>query len=152
MDAKDVQIIRALQADGRLSNQDLAEKVNLSPSPCLRRLRLLEERGVISGYTALVNARAYGLQVMAFVRITLQRHEKDTVHQFEKRVRDIDEVLDCYLLTGDADYLLRVLVEDLDAYETFVRSRLHAIPGIASINTSLVYSNVKQTQIFPLRS
>src|SRR6516165_10270431 len=128
IDAKDRRIIRELQRDGRLTNQDLAERVNLSPSPCLRRVRLLEERGVIVGYSADVDARACGFQITAFIRITLQRHDRDAVDSFEKRIRDVDEILDCYLLTGEADYLLRVIVADLNEYEYFVRHRLHGIP------------------------
>jgi Lrp/AsnC family leucine-responsive transcriptional regulator len=149
MDAKDRQIVRALQKDGRLTNQDLADRVALSPSPCLRRVRLLEERGIITGYAARVDAKAYGLAVTAYIRVALQRHEKDSVRTFEARVAEIDEILECYLMTGDADYLLKVMVADLDAYEVFVRNRLHAIPGIASINTSLVYGVVKDSKVFP---
>lgn len=150
LDARDLQIVRALQDDGRLSNLDLAQRVNLSPSPCLRRVRLLEEAGVIRGYSADVDPRALGLNVTAFIRITLTRHDRDAVARFESRVRDIDEILDCHLLTGEADYLLRVMVPDLDAYEGFVRNRLHAIPGTASITTSLVYGTVKSSRVFPL--
>ncbi|MFZ5751723.1 MAG: Lrp/AsnC family transcriptional regulator [Pseudomonadota bacterium] len=150
LDARDLKIVRALQDDGRLSNLDLAQRVNLSPSPCLRRVRLLEEAGVIRGYSADVDPRALGLNVTAFIRITLTRHDRDAVARFESRVRDIDEILDCHLLTGEADYLLRVMVPDLDAYEGFVRNRLHAIPGIASITTSLVYGTVKSSRVFPL--
>lgn len=150
LDSRDLQIVRALQDDGRLSNLDLAQRVNLSPSPCLRRVRLLEEAGVIRGYSADVDPRALGLNVTAFIRITLTRHDRDAVARFESRVRDIDEILDCHLLTGEADYLLRVMVPDLDAYEGFVRNRLHAIPGIASITTSLVYGTVKSSRVFPL--
>lgn len=149
MDAKDWQILRALQRDGRMTNQDLAAEVNLSPSPCLRRVRLMEERGVITGYTAAADPKACGLAVSAFIRITLARHDLEAVGRFEARVQDIDEILDCHLLTGEADYLLRVLVADLDAYEDFVRNRLHRIPGIASISTSLVYGVVKQSRVFP---
>ncbi|WP_106753630.1 Lrp/AsnC family transcriptional regulator [Pannonibacter carbonis] len=149
LDTKDRQIIRALQEDGRLTNQDLAEKVNLSPSPCLRRVRLLEERGVITGYAAKVDPAACGLEITAFIRISLQRHEGANVSDFEARVRRIPEILACYLMTGEADYLLRVVVADLKAYEAFVRDQLHHIPGIASINTSLVYGVVKETSVFP---
>lgn len=150
IDAKDWQIIRELQRDGRLTNQELAARVNLSPSPCLRRVRLLEEAGVIAGYSADVDPRACGLSITAFIRITLQRHERDVVEHFEQSVRRIDEILDCYLLTGEADYLLRVVVADLEEYERFVRKRLHAIPGISSMRTSLVYGTVKSSRVFPL--
>lgn len=150
IDAKDIQIIRALQKNGRLTNLELAEQVNLSPSPCLRRVRLLEQAGVIRGYSADVDARAVGLQITAFIRITLQRHERDAVQIFEARVQAIDEILDCHLMTGEADYLLRVLVADLDAYEHFVRNRLHTISGIASITTSFVYGTVKASHVMPV--
>jgi Lrp/AsnC family leucine-responsive transcriptional regulator len=150
LDAKDRQIVRELQRDGRLTNQDLAERVNLSPSPCLRRVRLLEEAGVITGYSADVDARACGFQITAFIRITLQRHDREAVDSFEKRIRDLDEILDCHLLTGEADYLLRVIVADLNEYEYFVRNRLHGIPGISSITTNLVYGTIKSSRVFPL--
>lgn len=150
MDAKDRQIIRALQQDGRLTNLDLAARVNLSPSPCLRRVRLLEEAGIITGYAAVVEPRAVGLRVSAFIRITLARHDREAVARFEAQVQDIEEILDCHLLTGEADYLLRVMVPDLDAYEAFVRNRLHTIAGINSITTSLVYGTVKSSRILPV--
>lgn len=150
IDAKDRQILRALQTDGRLSNIDLAAQVNLSPSPCLRRVRLLEEAGIISNYAAVVDQRAIGLHITAFLRITLARHDREVVHAFEARVRDIDEIQDCHLMTGEADYLLRVVVANLDDYEAFVRGRLHTIPGIGSIRTSLAYSTVKHSRVLPL--
>jgi len=149
MDARDRQIVRELQKDGRLTNQELAERVNLSPSPCLRRVRLLEEAGVITGYTALVDQKAMGLPVTAFIRVRLERHADETVKTFEARVARLDEVLDCWLLAGGDDYLLRVVVASLEAYEAFVRRRLHAIPGIASIDTSFAYGTVKSTRVLP---
>ena len=150
IDAKDRRIIRELQQNGRLTNLELAERVNLSPSPCLRRVRMLEEASVIVGYSADIDRRACGFQIMAFIRITLQRHERDVVEHFEKRIREVDEILECFLLTGEADYLLRVIVADLDDYEHFVRNRLQGIPGIASIATSLVYGTIKSSRLFPL--
>ncbi|WP_392336795.1 Lrp/AsnC family transcriptional regulator [Loktanella salsilacus] len=150
MDRKDRQIIAALQRNGRLTNQDLAEQVNLSPSPCLRRTRALEERGVIKGYTAIVDEKAYGLPVTALVRISLERHTGAVVDLFEKKVRETAQILDCYVITGSEDYLLRVLVEDLAGYEAFVRTKLHNIPGIASIDSSFAYGILKQSTVFPL--
>ncbi len=149
MDSKDIQILQTLQQEGRLSNQDLSDRVNLSPSPCLRRLRHLEETGVIQGYTALVNQKAYGLPLTVFIRIVLERHIKDIVHIFEQHIQEIPEIMECYMITGDADYLLRVICRDLDAYEHFVRQTLHTIPGIASIDTSVTYGSVKQKHIYP---
>lgn len=149
MDAKDRQIIRALQGNGRMTNQDLAAEVNLSPSPCLRRLRNLEESGALRGYSAEVDAKAYGLPITVFVRVRLERHNEDDVQRFESRIRAIDEVLECHVLTGAPDYQLRVVVPGLDAYEDFIRHRIHPIGGIASIDTSFVYSTVKKTNVFP---
>jgi DNA-binding Lrp family transcriptional regulator len=149
MDGKDRQIIAALQQEGRLTNQELSERVALSPSPCLRRLRLLEDSGVIKGYTAIVDEQAYGLPITAFVRIRLERHSQDVIAGFERKIRSIDAILDCYVMTGDADYLLRVLIESLQDYEQFVRMKLHTIDGIASIDTSFAYGVVKRSNVFP---
>ncbi|MFK7888129.1 MAG: Lrp/AsnC family transcriptional regulator [Gammaproteobacteria bacterium] len=149
MDDKDRQIIRALQHNGRITNQDLAELVNLSPSPCLRRVKNLEEKGVIRGYSAQVDAKAYGLPITVFVRIRLERHNEADVQNFESRIGMIDEVQECHVLTGAMDYQLRVVVSDLDAYEHFIRRRIQQIGGIASIDTSFVYGTVKTTSVFP---
>lgn len=149
IDETDRRIIRELQKNGRMSNQELSERINLSPSPCLRRTKALEESGVIKGYTALIDQQAYGLPVTALIRIRLERHAEDSVRIFEARVRATPEILDCYLVTGDADYLLRVLVESLDAYEDFIRRKIHVIPGITSIDTSLAYGIIKQSHIYP---
>ena len=149
MDGKDRQIIRALQANGRMTNQDLADAVNLSPSPCLRRLRNLEATGAITGYGAEVDAKAYGLPVTVFVRIKLERHNEEDVQRFERAVMRIDEVLECHVLTGATDYQLRVVVSDLEAYEDFIRTRIHPIGGIATIDTTFVYGTVKKTGVFP---
>jgi Lrp/AsnC family leucine-responsive transcriptional regulator len=149
MDDKDRQIIRALQRNGRATNLDIAAEVNLSPSPCLRRIRLLEESGAIRGYRAIADPRAYGLPVTVFIRIRLERHSAETVAQFEARIRGLDEVLECLLMTGSADYLLRVVVAGLEAYEEFIRNRIHPIDGIASIDSSFVYGTIKNTGVFP---
>ncbi|MFX0541096.1 Lrp/AsnC family transcriptional regulator [Roseovarius sp. S4756] len=152
MDSKDRQIIRALQANGRISNQDLAAQVSLSPSPCLRRLRNLEASGVIRGFGADVDPAAYGLPITVFVRIRLERHNQDDITRFERRIGTMDEVLECHILTGSTDYQLRVVVADLAAYERFIRDRIQPLGGIASIETSFVYSIVKRTGVFPVLS
>lgn len=149
MDSKDRDIIAALQADGRMSNQDLSERVNLSPSPCLRRLRALEDEGVIRGYTAIVDEEIYGLPVTAFVRVRIQVHAQESVNAFEDAIRAMDSVLDCYVMTGDADYLLRVLVSSLRDYERFIREKLHKVPGVTSIDTSFAYGQIKKSNVFP---
>ncbi|WP_027263952.1 Lrp/AsnC family transcriptional regulator [Sedimentitalea nanhaiensis] len=149
LDATDRKILRALQHNGRMSNLDLATAVNLSPSPCLRRLRMLESSGAITGYSVDVDAKAYGLPVTVMVRISLEKHTDDVVGRFEAHMRDIPEVLECFVMTGLSDYLLRVVVSDLEDYERFVRVRLHPIGGISSIDTSFVYGVVKRTHVFP---
>jgi len=149
MDQKDRQIIRALQRNGRMTNQELSESVCLSPSPCLRRLRNLEKSGVIKGYCAQVDAKRYGLQVMAFVRVCLERHDERTVQTFERRVADMQEVIECHVMTGQMDYQLRVVVANLDEYEAFIRNQLHRVGGIGSIDTSFAYGTVKSTSVFP---
>lgn len=149
MDSKDRQILSALQENGRLTNQELSERVNLSPSPCLRRVRLMEEAGIIRGYTALVDQKAWGMPVTVFIRIKLERHGDDVITAFEQAIQRMPEVMDCWLMTGHADYQLRVMAADLDAYETFVRGKLQRIPGIASIDTSFAYGEVKRSQVYP---
>ncbi|MEC3863266.1 Lrp/AsnC family transcriptional regulator [Mesobacterium sp. TK19101] len=151
MDDKDRQIIRALQRDGRMSNQELASAVNLSASPCLRRLRNLEKDGVIVGYAARVDPKAYGLAITAFVRIRLERHDESTVQTFEREVARMEEVLECHVMTGQTDYQLRVVVESLEAYEDFIRARLHRVGGIGSIDSSFAYGTVKDSMVFPNR-
>lgn len=150
MDEKDRHIIRALQRDGRLSNQRLAETVNLSPSPCLRRLRNLEKAGVIRGYAASVDQEAYGLPITVFVRIRLERHDEETVRNFERQVAGMDEVLECHVMTGQMDYQLRVLAASLGDFEQFIRARLQRIGGIGSIDSSFAYGTVKESSVFPL--
>ena len=149
MDQKDRQIIRELQANGRLTNLELSERVNLSPSPCLRRLRQLEKSGVIKGYTALIDQKAYGVPLTVFVNVSLESHSRETVEAFEERVRSIDEIMDCFLTTGGADYILRVVVPDLEVYERFVREEMHNLPGIRSIDTRFAYSVVKSAHVYP---
>tara|TARA_R110002096_G_C14661942_1_gene728505 strand:+ start:33699 stop:34154 length:456 start_codon:yes stop_codon:yes gene_type:complete len=149
MDAIDRNIIRALQQDGRLSNQELADKVGLSPSPCLRRVRNLEKDGVLTGYTALVDQDKYGLPFSVFISIRLERHSDDCIRGFEDGIQKLDEVMECYLMTGNYDYSLHVVNQDLKSYETFVREKLSTIPGIGDINSSFVFGRVKQKFTFP---
>jgi len=151
MDRIDQKILQELQLDGRLTNQELAQRVNLSPSPCLRRVRMLEERGFIRGYTAIVDQQACGYPLTVFIRIALERHDTATVAEFERRIRDIDEITDCFLMTGQRDYLLRVVATSLEGYEKFIREVIHTIPGIASIDTSFAYGVVKHAKVVPVR-
>lgn len=150
MKDKDYRILEELQQNGRLSNQELSERVALSPSPCLRRTKLLEDAGIISGYTAVVDQKAVGLSVTAFVQIKLERHSDDTVATFEAAIERMPNVMDCWLMTGDADYLLRIVTTDLDDFERFVRESLQKVPGIASISSSFAYGRVKRSRVLPL--
>jgi Lrp/AsnC family transcriptional regulator, leucine-responsive regulatory protein len=149
MDAIDRNIVRFLQQDARLSNQDLADKVGLSPSPCLRRVRNLEKAGVLSGYTALVDQDKYGLPFTVFVHVSLERHSDECIKSFEAGIAGLDEVMECYLMTGASDYLLHVLSHDLKSYEIFVREKLSTIQGIADIDSSFVFGRVKRKSVYP---
>lgn len=143
LDRIDRAILRALQADGRISIQDLSAQVGLSPSPCSRRVRLLEERGVISGYCALIDEDKVGFGVSVFVSVKLDKQIDDALRQFEEAIVDCPEVVDCWLMTGTRDYLLRVATADLAAFEKFLGSRLTRIPGVASIESSIPLRRVK---------
>ncbi|WP_119462611.1 Lrp/AsnC family transcriptional regulator [Rhodospirillaceae bacterium SYSU D60014] len=149
MDEIDWKIITALQQNARLTNQELAQKVGLSPSPCLRRLRKLEEEGVLCGYRALIDQEQYGLPINAFVSIRLERQTDAAIRAFERAIQDLDEVQECYLMTGARDYLLRVVSHSLQAYERFVRERLTRIEGIASIESSFAFNQVKKNPKLP---
>ena len=150
LDAIDHKILAALQADGRLSNVELAERVGLSPSPCLRRVRLLEEAGVINRYVALVDQRAVGLPVSVFISIKLERQHEEDLDKFEAEVSGYPEVLECYLMTGSRDYLLRVATRDLSAYERFLKTKLTRVENVASIESSFALKQVKYTNSLPL--
>jgi Lrp/AsnC family leucine-responsive transcriptional regulator len=136
LDEIDRRILDALQADGRMTNQELSDQVGLSPSPCLRRVRQLEAGGVISRYVALVDPEAIGLSVTAFVRVRLDQQDDRHLAQFEAAVADFPEVMECYLMTGEADYQLRVLVRSLGQFEDFLRHRLTRVKGVANVTTS----------------
>jgi len=150
LDAIDRRILATLQENGRLTATDLADRVGLTTSPCLRRLRLLEEQGVIRGYTALLDQDKVGLPVSVFVSIKLERQQVDELQRFEDAVRRCPEVLECYLMTGPRDYLLRVVVKDLADYERFVKETLTRIPGIANIESSFALGQVKHSHALPL--
>ena len=151
MDAIDARILRALQMDGRLTNLELAEQVGLSPSPCLRRVRNLENSGIIQGYTALVDQKACGWPITCLVRVRLASHSQDTVQAFERKIAETDAILDCYLMTGGADYELRVVARSLEDYEQLVRHTIQKLPGIAAIETSFAYGVVKKSRVLPVR-
>ena len=150
LDEVDRKILAQLQTDGRMSLSDLAGKVGLSPSPCLRRVRILEREGVISRYVAVLDQRAVGLPVSVFVSIKLERQKQDALNQFAKAIARWPEVLECYLMTGPRDYWLRVVVPDLAAYERFVKQKLTRLDGIASIESSFALEQVKYTNVLPI--
>ena len=150
LDAIDLKILAALQDDARIANTDLAEAVGLSPAPCLRRVRALEQAGVIRRHVSLVDPRAVGLPVSVFVNVSLERQIESALNRFESSVRNRPEVMECYLMTGDADYLLRVVVADLGAYERFLMDHLTRIPGVANIRSSFALRSVKYRTDLPL--
>ena len=150
LDAIDRRILQLLQENARLANTELAEQVGLSPSPCLRRVRALEESGVIRKYATLVNPAALGLPVSVFVNVTLEKQIEDRLSQFEAAVLKRHEVMECYLMTGDADYMLRVVCADLAAYERFLMDHLTRVAGVASIRSSFALKQVKYSTALPL--
>ena len=150
LDRTDARILRELQNDARLTNVELARRVNLSPSPCLARVRALEEAGVISRYVALVDPSAVGLGLSVFIQISLERQVEKTLDQFERAVARFPEILECYLMTGDSDYLLRVVVPDVPALQHFIINGLTKIPGVANIRSSFSLKQVKFDTALPL--
>jgi Lrp/AsnC family transcriptional regulator, leucine-responsive regulatory protein len=146
----DLRLLRALQRDGRMSNQELAEACGMSASACWRRVKALEEAGVIAGYTALVAPDRAGYAFAAIVHITLQRHERAHVDQFIEAVSRRAEVLECFATTGEADYHLRVVSPDKEAYNRFLDDFLFRLPGIAHVRTNVVLKDIKVTTRLPL--
>jgi len=150
LDTVDLKILRYLQNDGRMSLADLAGKVGLSSSPCLRRVRMLEKAGVIARYVAVLDQRAVGLPVSVFVSVKLEKQREELLDRFAKTIAVWPEVLECYLMTGPRDYWLRVVVPDLAAYERFLKQKLTRIEGIASIESSFALEQVKYTNVLPV--
>ena len=151
MDNLDKKIVFELQKNGRLSNFEIAEKVGLSPSPCLRRIKNLEKKKIISGYTAIVDEELFGYPVTAFVSVRLENQTDGTLKKFEEGISTLVEVVDCWLVTGNRDYLLRVVAENLKTYEKFMREDLTKIKGIGSIETNFALGSVKTKQPLPIK-
>ncbi len=149
LDRYDQQILNILQQQGRISNQELAEAIKLSPSPTLRRVKQLEENGLIDGYVALLNAKKLGLTLMAFIGISMDKHTPERFEALESTLRQYPEVLECHLITGQAaDYLLKVIVKDMDAYQQFLLHKLTRIEGVTGVHTSFVMkSPIKSTAL-----
>src|SRR6186713_1199193 len=150
LDTTDWRILARLQDEARMSNVDLAKAVNLSPSPCLNRVRALEESGVISRYVTLLDPLKLGLTVSVFIQVSLEKQMRGALDTFENSVLARDEVMECYLMTGDADYLLRVVVPDMQSLERFIVDYLARIPGVASIKSSFALKQVKYKTALPL--
>ena len=150
LDAIDRKILARLQVDARLANVALADAVGLSPAPCLRRVRALEEQGVIRKHVTLVDPAAVGLAVSVFVHVSLERQIEPSLKRFEAAILTRPEVMECYLMTGDADYLLRVVCADLGAYERFLLEHLTQVPGVASIRSSFALKQVKYSTALPV--
>jgi Lrp/AsnC family transcriptional regulator, leucine-responsive regulatory protein len=146
----DRKLLRLVQADARISNQDLAERAGMSASACWRRVKLLEEAGVISGYPAIVDADAVGLAFTAIVHVTLTRHETSQTAAFVARIGDRPEVLECLSTTGEADYHLRVVCRDKDAYNAFLEDFLFRLPAVAHVRTNLILKEIKSTRQLPI--
>ena len=150
LDNVDLKILDELQRDGALSNVTLAKRIGLSPSPCLARVKALESHGVIQRYVALASAVALGLGLNVFISISLKEQSKAALAEFEQRIAEHDEVMECYLMTGDSDYLMRVALPDIAALEKFILEQLTPIPGIEKIRSSFALKQVRYKTALPL--
>ena len=150
LDRTDLALLAILQREGRISNAELAERVSLSASACLRRVQRLEQAGVLAGYSAVLDPARVGLGLQAFVRVQLSRHDAEAIAGFTRRVNDWDEVIACHALTGDMDYLLHVAVQDLEHFSRFLLDHLLNATGVADVNSSFVLRTVKQARALPL--
>jgi Lrp/AsnC family leucine-responsive transcriptional regulator len=150
MDQTDLKILRLLQRDAHMTAEAIGRAVGLSPSPCLRRIRALEKAGILTGYVALVDQKRVGLPVSVFISVKLERQREEELDAFEAAVTQWPEVVEAYLMTGQQDFLLRVVVADLDAYERFLKTRLTRLEGVAAIQSSFALGQVKHTNVLPL--
>jgi len=151
LDRYDLRILQELQRDGGLSNQALAERIGLSPSPCLRRVKQLEDAGIIERRVTLLDRRKLGLTLTALIQISMDRHTPERFEQFESKVKSFPEVQECHLITGqEADYLLKVVVPDMDHYQEFLLNKLTRIPGVSGVHSSFVLRRVVDSTELPL--
>jgi len=150
LDTIDIRILNELQNDSSHSNVELAKRVHLSPSPCLMRVKALKDKGVIRNYVALADPKILGLGLNVFISISLKEQSKESLAQFEKRISEHDEVMECYLMTGDSDYLIRVAVADMGALEKFILEQLTPIAGIEKIRSSFALKQVRYKTALPL--
>ncbi|ACB95163.1 Lrp/AsnC family transcriptional regulator [Beijerinckia indica] len=150
IDEIDRKILAALQADAHMTTEKLSEIVGLSPSPCARRVRMLEAAGVIKAYVAVVDQVKVGLPISVFASIKLERQREEELDRFASAVMRWPEIVECYLMTGQRDYLLRIVVKDLEAYETFLKQKLTRLEGVASIESSFALGQIKNAQALPI--
>lgn len=150
LDATHIRILRELQEDAKLTNVTLANRVHLSPSPCLARVNALEKSGVIDRYVTLLNPLAVGLGVSVFIHVRLERQVEDALEAFESAMHRYPEVMECYLMTGESDYMIRVVLKDVQALEHFIVNELSQIPGVANIRSSFSLKQVKYKTALPL--
>ncbi len=150
LDKIDRKILRILQSDGRITNAELAERIGISPSPTLERVRKLERNGIIRKYVALINPAAVGVETSTFVEVTLSRHGQDEVMAFMKAVEAVPEILECHHVTGDADFLLKIAVRNIPAYEDLVLHTLTALPHIQHLKSMVVLSTMKNETSLPI--
>ena len=150
LDQIDRRILQMLQHQGKLANNELAEKIGLSPSPCLRRVKQLEDTGIIHAYVALVDAQKVNLGLTVFARIWLKSQDETTVNQFIEAIMDIPEIVECQLMAGDCDFFLRIVVSDLEAYRKFQINHLNKISGIQNVKTEIPLQKIKLTTVLPL--
>ena len=151
LDKIDLRILAELQANARLRNVELADKIGLSPSPCLRRVRRLEDLGVIRGYATLVDQQAVDLPVSVFIQVTLEKQIEPALESFERSIREWPEVMECYLMSGEFDYLLRVVVANMADFERIHKESLTRLPGVARVNSSFGIRTVQRKTELPLR-
>lgn len=150
LDRIDLKILECLQEDGRIPNVNLAKKVNLTPTPCLERVRRLEELGYIKAYTAILNPQLLGRGLLVFVEITLDRNAPQLFMAFRREVEELDEVLDCHLVSGNFDYLIKARVKDMDAYRQLLGDKILSLPGVNGSRSYVVMEEVKETLAFPI--
>lgn len=151
LDRYDKQILTILQSEGNISNQALAERIGLSPSPCLRRVKALEESGIIQGYRAMLDAKQLGLSLMALIHISMDRHTPERFENFEEQISRLDEVLECLLVTGQsADYQLKVVVKDMDEFQALLLNKITRIEGVTGVQSSFVLRRVVDRTAVPV--
>lgn len=143
LDKFDIAILEALQKDARATNVDIAERVNLSPSPCLRRIRMLEEAGIIRGYRADIDRRTVGLELTVFVAFKVAHHTREHAHAFQQALQDLPEVVGCYMISGHSDFMAEVVVENLAAYEALLTDKLLVLPHVTDIQSNFAIRTVK---------